>query len=347
MRPSFFHHLHPPTIPEPQARLRYTLGAGGLSVFLVLVLIVSGALLMFYYVPAPESAGPSIQTITFLVPYGGLVRNLHYWSAQALVVVALLHLLRVVLTGAYAPPRRFNYLLGLGLLVASLLLDFTGYILRWDEGIQWALVVGANLIKTIPVIGQTLYSIVMGGQQPGPATLIRFYAWHIFGLTLVLVILGIWHLFRVRRDGGIAAPPPPERSSLVRISRYELVRREALAALLAGIVLIVLAVLFPAPLAPPIGATPVLESPEAGAPWFFLWVQQLLKVGDPFVMGVLVPILVVVVLGLIPYLLPNARPPELGRWWPAGNRLAQVMFLALVAMMLLLTITATLTSGGG
>src|SRR5512147_929417 len=153
MRPNFFHHLHPPTIPAAQSRWRYTLGAGGTAVFLCLVLGVTGLLEMFYYVYTPEKAALSVQTISYLVPFGGLVRNLHYWSAQLLLVVSAVHLVRVVFTGAYAPPRRFNYLLGLGLFVVSILLDFTGYVLRWDQGVQWALVVGTNLIKTIPGAG--------------------------------------------------------------------------------------------------------------------------------------------------------------------------------------------------
>jgi len=221
MRPNFFHHLHPPTIPAKQARLRYTLAAGGLAVFLTGVLLVTGVLEMFYYLPVPGEAAQSIQTLTFLVPYGGLIRNLHYWAAQLLLVVTGIHLLRVVFTGAYAPPRRFNYLLGLGLFVTVILLDFTGYVLRWDEGIQWALLVGMNLVKTIPLVGEVFYHILVGGSQPGPATLIRFYALHIFGLTLVAVILVAWHIFRVRRDGGIAAPPPARREDSARLDRSE------------------------------------------------------------------------------------------------------------------------------
>ena len=179
-RPNFFHHLHPPSIPAAQSRFRYTLAAGGAAVFLSLVLFVSGLLEMYYYVQTLEGAAVSVETIVTLVPYGGLVRNLHYWSAQGLVIVMSIHLLRVVLTGAYAPPRRFNHLLGMGLLAVILLLDFTGYVLRWDEGIRWALVVGVNLLKKIPWIGEGLYRFVICGSDPGAATLIRFYAWHIF-----------------------------------------------------------------------------------------------------------------------------------------------------------------------
>jgi quinol-cytochrome oxidoreductase complex cytochrome b subunit len=140
-RSTFFHHLHPPTIPRREARFRYTFGLGGVAVFLFAVLVATGLLEMFYYVPSLERANASVQMLTFLVPYGWLVRGVHYWAAQGLVVIAVLHLLRVVLTGAYKSPRRFNWLLGVSLLVLVVLLDFTGYVLRWDSDIEWALLV--------------------------------------------------------------------------------------------------------------------------------------------------------------------------------------------------------------
>jgi quinol-cytochrome oxidoreductase complex cytochrome b subunit len=339
MRPSFFHHLHPPTIPASQARLRYTLGAGGLSVFLVLVIALSGMLEVFYYVPSPEQAPLSIQNLTFLVPLGGFVRNLHYWSSQLLVLVAGLHLLRVIFTGAYAPPRRFNYLLGLALFALILLLDFSGYVLRWDEGIHWALVTGSNLLASIPVIGDWLYGLVIGGSQIGPSTLTRFYAWHIFGLMLAVIVLGVWHLFRVRRDGGIAVPPPELRQDSTRITRFELVRREALAALLAGSALTILAITFPAPLAPPIGESSSLGE-VARAPWFFLWVQVMLRWGDPFIFGVLIPLSALALLALLPYVTPLPKPAESGRWFPPSGRAAQLIAGALVAGVLVLSLLA-------
>ena len=332
MRPNFFHHLHPPTIPARQARLRYTLAAGGLAVFLSLILLVTGLLEMFYYIPTPDQAAASIQTLAFLVPYGGLVRNLHYWSAQFLVIVSILHLLRVILTGAYAPPRRFNYLLGMGLLVLAILLDFTGYVLRWDQSIRWALVTGTNLVKSIPLVGNALYTILVGGSQPGPATLIRFYGWHIFGLSLAAGILVAWHIFRVRRDGGIAVPPPPLREDQARITRFELVRREVLAMLLTATALLLLSAFVPAPLAAPITAS-APASETARAPWFFLWVQQILKLGSPFLWGVIVPLATLMLISFIPYLFPKPVKAELGHWFPKSNRLAQA-----VAMIILLTI---------
>ena len=341
MRPSFFHHLHPPTIPALQARLRYTLGAGGLAIFLTLVTGLTGALEMFFYVPTPEQAGLSIQQLTFLVPFGWLVRNLHYWSAQLLVIASILHLLRVVFTGAYGRPRRFNYLLGLGLLVLLLLFDFTGYGLRWDEGVRWALVTGTNLVRSVPLLGEPLYALIVGGEQPGAAMLTRFYAWHIFGLTLLVLILGIWHLFRIRRDGGIAVPPPELRNNHERITRFELVRREVLAMLIGGAALLLFAIFVPAPL-----AAPITEMNAAGgeprAPWFFLWVQQMLAWGSPFFFGVAIPLGILLILVLIPYILPNPKRAELGRWFPPSGRAAQIITVALTLLIIGLTLAKAL-----
>jgi quinol-cytochrome oxidoreductase complex cytochrome b subunit len=336
-RPNFFHHLHPPSIPAEQCRFRYTLGTGGLAVYLLLILLITGLLEMYYYIPTPEQAAVSVETITTLVPFGYLVRNLHFWSAQFLVVVVTIHLLRVVLTGAYTPPRRFNYLLGLGLLVLVLLFDFTGYMLRWDDGIRWALVVGTNLLKTIPGIGQDVYQFVIGGSEPGAATLTRFYTWHIFGLTLGAGILVIWHIFRVRRDGGIAVPPPAQRQGKYRITRVELMRREVLAMVISSVVLLLFSLIIPAPIDQPILGENALTG-DSRAPWFFLWIQQLLKLGNPFLWGVLIPVLVVTGIGLLPYVLPNANTGELGRWFPAGNRIAQVLATLIIVVILLLTV---------
>lgn len=322
-----------------QARLRYTLGAGGLAVYLILVVSFTGVLLMFYYIPTPDQAALSVQELTFTAPFGWLIRNLHYWSAQLLILVVMMHLLRVIFTGAYNPPRRFNYLLGLALLVLCIFLDFTGYVLRWDEGVHWALVTGTNLIKTIPFLGPDLYQILVGGSQPGAATLIRFYAWHLFGLMVILIVVGVWHLFRVRRDGGIAVPPPELRPDHTRITRFELARREGLVMLWATTVLIILAIFIPAPLAPPIGETNILST-EVHAPWFFLWVQQLLKLGNPFIFGILVPLGAILLLVLIPYWLPRSAPIEQGRWFPHGNRLAQFMVALMGVIIIILTILA-------
>lgn len=336
-RPSFIVHLHPPTIPALQARWRYTLGAGGAAVFLFLVLVVTGLLEIFYYIPTTEKAAISVETITNFVPFGALIRNLHYWSAQLLVIVALIHLARVIFTGAYGAQRKFNFILGLGLFVFLVLLDFTGYVLRWDEGIRWALTAGTNLLKTIPYVGNNIYIFAVGGSEPGPAALIRFYSWHILVLSLAGGFVMVWHLFRVRRDGGISVPPASQREDTARISRYELLKRESIGMFVGIIVLVMLSTLFPAPIAPPIRDNTILNA-ESSAPWFFLWVQQLLKLGDPFLLGVLLPLAILILIGAMPYLFPNIKQNELGRWFPRSGRVVQILFAILAIIIMTLTL---------
>jgi len=336
-RGNFYHHLHPATIPEAQSKFSYTLGAGGLAIFFSLILLITGALEMYYYLPTPEGAAESIQILTGVIPFGNLIRNLHYWSAQLLVITMMVHLVRIILTGAYAPPRRFNYLLGLILLVLILLLDFTGYVLRWDEGIRWALVVGTNLLKTIPGIGEGLYRFVIGGSEPGAPTLIRFYAWHIFGLTLAVAGITAWHIFRVRRDGGVSAPPPERGKKTNRIPRSKLLRKEIIAMIIAGVVVLLLSVLIPAPIDQPLVENGALVG-DSGAPWFFLWIQETLQWGDPFLWGVALPLAAVILLGLLPYILPNAKKEEWGSWLPSGNRLGQIVGITIIAIIFLLTL---------
>jgi len=338
MRPSFFHHLHPPTIPATQARWRYTLGAGGTAIFLVLILGVTGILELFYYNPTPAQAALSVQTITYLVPFGGFIRNVHYWAAQFLLIVSAIHLLRVVFTAAYSSPRRFNYLLGVCLFVLVILLDFTGYVLRWDVDICYPLLTGTNLLKTVPVVGNFLYRIAVGGGEACSTGLLRFYIWHIFGLTITAIILTVWHAFRVRRDGGIAVPPPQLRKDITRISRNELVRREVLAMFLVGIALIILSMLIPAPIAAAMTEKSILG--EARAPWFFLWIQQMLKWGNPFLFGVLIPFGMLVLVALLPYMFPRPAAGDIGQWFPKSNRLAQIVIGVIAVIVLVLTLLA-------
>lgn len=337
-RASFFEHLHPPTLPESQARFRYTLGLGGLGAFFFLVASFSGALLLFYYSPSAEQANASAQLLQYHVPLGWFVRGLHFWSAQALVVTMGLHLLRVALTGGFRAGRRFNWLLGLALLVLLLGLDFTGYGLRWDASIGWALLVGTNLLRLVPLAGESFYRWVVGGTQLGGASVLRLFGWHVFGLMLPALGLLVWHLFRVRRDGGIAHAAASPSEAEPRLPRAALVRRELAAMLVAGGALLAVTAI----------AAPALDGPldlsslsaTAHAPWFFLWVQELLRLGDPLWMGVVVPVAALVVLAWIPYGID--RGTTLGRWLPRDGRLGQGLILALALAIGWLTLRGAL-----
>ncbi len=339
-RPSFFEHLHPATIPDREARFGYTFGLGGISLFLVLILTISGALELFYYEPNLEGANASVQRITHLVPYGWLVRGVHYWAGQALIVTVALHLVRVLLTGAYHKPRRLNWLLGICLLAAVLLLNFTGLVLRWDNDIAWALMVGTNLLRTIPLVGDGLYLAAVGGGEISGATVVRFFGWHIFGLALPASVVLVWHLFRIRRDGGISHQLESSQPGKPRLPRSDLVRRETIAALLAGAVLLALTVLFP----PGVSPRPDFDQlpAEASAPWFFLWVQQLLRLGDALLMGVVIPASLLAVVALAPLVL-DRDPAGVGTWFNRQGRTAQWTVLTCIAVVLALIVKGALS----
>jgi quinol-cytochrome oxidoreductase complex cytochrome b subunit len=333
-RPNFFYHLHPPTIPQREGSFRYTFGLGGIAVLLFLVLIITGLLLTFFYIPTPAQAADSIQIITFQIPFGWLVRNLHYWAGQWLVIVAALHLLRVIFTGAYKLPRQTNYVIGVALLVGILLLDFTGYVLRWDDGTHWALVVGTNLVKAIPAIGATLYQIIVGGTQIGDSTTVRFYGWHLFGLAIPAVILIVWHAFKVRRDGGISHQPRLG-DHVPRIDRGQLVKTETAAGVIVLAALLLTSIVFPAPLG---SVADLSSSPnQAQAPWFFLWVQALLRSLSPIVAGILIPIGLLTLLLVIPYVI-DRQQDGVAVWFNRPGRVAQIVALAIFIGLIVLTL---------
>lgn len=304
----------------------------------MLVLGITGILELFYYVPNPAEAALSVQRLTYHVPFGGFIRSLHYWSAQLLMVVSAVHLLRVVFTAAYRSPRRFNYLLGMALFVLSILLNFTGYVLRWDVDICYPLLTGTNLLKTIPLIGNFLYRVAVGGGEACQTGLLRFYIWHIFGLTLVALILMVWHGFRVRRDGGIAVPPPQLRVNPARIPRNLLVRREVLAMFIVSILLILLSSFIPAPIAA--AMTQINKAEASNAPWFLLWIQQMLRWGDPFMFGVLIPVGILLLISVIPYVFPQPADAEIGTWFPGSNRLAQIIIVLIALFIVALSVIA-------
>jgi len=335
---SLFYALHPDRIPAASLRFTYTFGLGGLAFLAALIAIGTGVLLAFYYAPTPDQAHASVVLIEDVVAWGSLVRALHYWSAQVAVIAATLHMARVVFTGAYARPRRFNWLIGLSLLVLLLLWDFSGYVLRWDEGAYWALLVGVALIQQIPFVGPSLYLALVGDTTVGAATLLRFSVWHIIGLTLVVGFGVAYHLFRLQVDGGISRPPRPPGQPRLLASKDDLIRVEAIATLIAVSGLIALAALAPAPLGP---AADLAQPPaDVMAPWIFLWVQRLLRWIDPVWAGVALPALLLLFLATLPWLDAHARA---GVWFHPRQRAAHTAFLLLALALVALSLWEALS----
>jgi quinol-cytochrome oxidoreductase complex cytochrome b subunit len=203
---SFLLHVHPRVIPEHAARVRFTWCLGGLAVWMFVLEAVTGALLLLHYVPALSGAYPSVQQVTHVVPYGFFLRGLHYWCGQVMVVLVVMHMARVVITKSYAPPRQVNWLIGLGLLVGTVVVDFTGYLLVWDDRALWAWTIARNLAESVPAIGPLVAALLFGSPDAADATLVRLYAWHVFLLPGVMIALMMWHFWRIRKDGGISGP---------------------------------------------------------------------------------------------------------------------------------------------
>ena len=201
-----FLHLHPTRIHRTHVRITHTFCLGGLSFFLFLGLTLTGVLLMFYYVPSIERAYADMQLLETDVRFGMLMRNIHRWMAHGMVMTVFMHMMRVFYTGAYKPPREFNWIVGVVLLVLTLLLSFTGYLLPWDELAFWAITVGTNMIGSAPILGEPNRFVMIGGFDVGAAALIRFYTLHVIGLPLLAAIFMTVHFWRIRRDGGLARP---------------------------------------------------------------------------------------------------------------------------------------------
>jgi quinol-cytochrome oxidoreductase complex cytochrome b subunit len=215
-----FLHLHPVTIPAHAAKVSFVFCLGGLTFFLFLVETLTGVLLMFYYRPVPDYAYMDMKTLEYAVQFGVALRNLHRWAAHLMVISVMLHMLRVFLTGSYRPPREFNWLIGVSLLVLTLLLSFTGYLLPWDQLAFWAVTVGTNMAAATPFIGaegpfhgvlgitslNDARFLLLGDMKVGGNALLRFYVMHCVALPLVAIVLMMVHFWRVRKDGGISRP---------------------------------------------------------------------------------------------------------------------------------------------
>ena len=213
---SVFLHLHPARVSAASIRLRRTYCLGGLALLAFVILTVTGLLLMFYYRPTPEHAYGDIEDIVHVVPFGRFLRNLHRWAAHAMVLLVIAHMARVFHAGAYRPPREFNWIVGVFLLVLTLFLSFTGYLLPWDQLAYWAVTVGTNMAAATPVLGHLgPFSIVgpdgdvraflLGDRVVGAAALLRFYVLHCLVVPFVMGLLMAVHFYRVRRNGGVAA----------------------------------------------------------------------------------------------------------------------------------------------
>ena len=339
---------------------------------LFLLLCITGVLLMVYYKPSVEQAYATIKDIQFVVPTGRLMRNLHRWAAHAMVAAVIIHMARVFYTGSYRPPREFNWALGMGLLVLTLGLSFTGYLLPWDQLAYWAITIGANIAQSPREITDALgitgvfdpggmqKSLLLGSREVGQEALIRFYVLHVIVLPAALFgMLGV-HFWRIRKDGGLGRPAAPEPApdpaaaaktaapaastktyglmALVRGTTPAVDREiddtvpswphlfyaELALAMVTVLVLLLISLNLEAPLTEL--ANPAVPENPAKAPWYFLGLQELVSY-SAFMGGIGVPSIVLIGLGLIPFL--DREPGDAGVWF-SGPRGARVTLLSAV-----------------
>jgi quinol-cytochrome oxidoreductase complex cytochrome b subunit len=210
MMNNVLYHLHPVKIKRHGLKLTYTFCLGGLSFFLFTLLTVTGIYLMFFYRPTAGNASAQANTdmlnIRNNVYFGDLVRNIHRWGAHLMVITVTLHMARVFYTGAYKPPREFNWVVGVILLFLTLGLSFTGYLLPWDQLAQWAVTIAEGISGNSPLIPDQAKFILLSGIQVNPNTLLRWYVFHVLFLPFILVLFLAVHFWRIRKDGGISGP---------------------------------------------------------------------------------------------------------------------------------------------
>ena len=307
---AIFLHFHPSKISKPALRFNRTFGLGGMAALLIVVQIFTGILLRFYYIPSPAEAYDSIVFMKKEVLFGPFIRNIHYWSGVFLLLIAFLHFLRVFFTGACRELRKINWLFGLFLLALVVLANFTGYLLPWDQLAFWAITVSTNIIGYLPLAGDSLRNLIVGGRELNADTLQTFFTFHTAVLPFLLLTLVLYHFWRVRKAGGILLPETDEKPDMVPVMP-NLVFRELVVALVLVAVLFMFAALFNAPLLEK--ANPAYSMNPTKAPWYFAGVQELLMHFHPFFAAFIIPLSVAVFMAWIPFV--KYEEPANGRWF--------------------------------
>jgi quinol-cytochrome oxidoreductase complex cytochrome b subunit len=327
-------HIHPSRVAVSTLRWTYTWGLGGLSAVLMMILGLTGVILLNNYTPAAPQAYLDILELRSNVWFGELVRNLHHWSANLLVVIAVLHLVRVFLTGSYRPPREMNWLIGVAMLVLVLGANFTGYLLPWDQLAYWAITVGTSIISYVPLIGEWLTRLALGGPEVGANTLLNFYSMHISFIPMLIFGLMSYHFWRVRKDGGLTLPKHIDQTDESKPERVttipHLVNKELVFTVVWIAALLVFSMLVPAPLEGI--ANPDLSPNPAKAPWYFLGLQELLLHFHPLVAGVILPLLAGLGIFLLPFF--DVNPASVGVYFRSRRGRALTALAAGLAIVL-------------
>lgn len=331
-RGTFLFHLRPIRLSRRAVRWTHTFGLGGSALVLWCTLAFTGMLMLLVYQPVPEVAYDSVLTLTTGVRFGPLVRGVHYWSANLLIVVILLHMARVVMTGGYHRPRRLNWIIGVGLLAGILASAFTGYLLPWDQRAFWAVTISTSMLSYVPLVGESLQHVVRGGAEIGSDTLLTFYTYHTTILPVLALALMAFHFWRVRKAGGVVEPPAaPEESHGADKVHFlpDLLLREVSQALVVLAVVILLGALAGAPMGE--RANPGMSPNPAKAPWYFMGFQELLIHLHPVFAVLILPVAALAGCVALPWLGKDDEPS--GRWFLSASARRAALISALIALM--------------
>jgi cytochrome b6 len=200
---NIFLHLFSVKMRRAALNFSVTWYLGTLSLATFLILVSTGVPLMLYYHPSVPQAYADMKDLQFVVSAGVFLRNLHRWSAHAMVLLVFAHMFKVFYRGAYRPPREFNWVIGVVLLIITLFLSYTGYLLPWDQLAYWAITVGSNIMSAVPVLGKKMRFLMLGGNTVNANALLRFYVLHCVILPLAAILFIGIHFWRIRKDGGL------------------------------------------------------------------------------------------------------------------------------------------------
>jgi len=307
---SFIAHLRPKFYLKASTHFTHTFRLGYLSTLMFVVETITGLILMIYYVPSPAEAYGSILNLHSNVMFGTLLRELHRLGAELMVIFVWLHLFRTYFTGSYKGERSFTWLTGVFLLIVTVFLSFSGYLLPWDQLAYWAVTIGTSMADKAPAFGAESNLLLRGAPDIGAGGLLRFYLAHVVLLPLVGILILSIHYYKVSREHGISLPAYVEEKELTKDETKNLKARidfipdllthEIFLACLVFLAMIVYATFFyNAPLET--HANPLKTPLDTKAPWYFWWVQGMLKLGDPTLMGAVLPVVFIVILLAIPY----------------------------------------------
>ena len=341
---NFFLHIHANRVHIHSMKPTYTFGLGIMLGFLFLIMLFTGVVLMLYYTPSVETAYQSVKDIVNVVPGGRIIRNMHRWASQGMIILVFLHLLRVFYTGSYLGKRSLNWVIGVVLLIITLLSNFSGYLLPWDQLAYWAVTIGSNIaasareltdllgITNVIDPGGFLKKLLIGGETVGQPALSRFFTLHVIFLPVsMLILLGI-HFWRIRKDGGLSRPVryAEDKGSTNKWYAWPVLMWTELGLLLLVVVVVLfIALLADAPLLEQ--ANPSFPENPAKSPWYFLGIQELVSY-SAFAGGLLIPVLYLVFLFSIPY--RDREDKYVGQWFSGKSGLKIVWRSAAFAFLL-------------